>query len=59
MKKKKMYTGLKIYMQKFCESLREHKIKITNFEEKRIIPIKTNSRNLMKMQKSATFAKRF
>ena len=52
--KKKMYTELKIYMQKSCESLREHTTKITNFEKKKIIPIKTNSRNRIKMQKSAT-----
>ena len=44
-------------MNNFCESLREHAMKIINFEKKKIIPLK-NKRNHIKRQKSAVFAKK-
>ena len=44
-------------IKKFCESLREHAMKIINFEIKKVIQLKTSSRNQMKRQKSAIFTK--
>ena len=43
-------------MKKFFKSLREHAMKIINFQKKKLIPLKTNSKNLMKRQKSKAFA---
>ena len=47
-------------MKQFREFLREHAIKIVNFEKKKeMAPLtKTNRRNHMKKEKSATFAKK-
>ena len=44
-------------IKKFCESLREHAMKIINFEIKKVIQLKTSSRNQMKRRKSAIFTK--
>ena len=48
-------------MYTFCESLREHAMKIINFEKKKLIPLtneQQESRNCMKRQKSAAFVKK-
>ena len=53
-----VYRG-KDCMKKFCESLREHEMKIIHFEKKKIEVIKKKSRrNHMKMQKSVMFRKK-
>ena len=50
-----IYRGIDC-MKKFCETLREHAIKIINFKQEKIQGInKPNSRNHMKRQKSTTF----
>ena len=49
-----VYRG-KSCIEKFCESLREHALKIINFKRKRN---KVISRNHMKKQKSVTFVKK-
>ena len=45
-------------MKKFSESLREHAMKITNFENKKM-RISTNEQHCMKRQKFATFGKKY
>ena len=45
-------------MKKFCESLREHTIKIINFEKKKMVPSTNGQQELHERQKSATFAKK-
>ena len=39
-------------MKKFCESLREHTVKIINFEKKKILPL-TNEQQESNKKKSA------
>ena len=43
-------------MKKFCESLREHTVKIINFEKKKIIPL-TNEQQESNEKKSAFASK--
>ena len=44
--------------EKFFDFLKEHAIKIINFEKKKAIPYQMNNSNRMKRHKSAGFAKR-
>ena len=43
-------------MKKFCESLREHKMKIINFEKKKIIPVANKEQE--SNQKKSAFARK-
>ena len=52
-----VYRG-KDCMKKFCESLREHIMKIISFNKKNMKSDKKSSRNHMKMQKSVIFVKK-
>ena len=48
-------------MKKFCKSLREHTMEIINFKKKKLMKSwwkQMNSRNHMKLQKSAIFVKK-
>ena len=45
-------------MKKLCESLREHTMKIVDFEKKKMIPLTSEPQELHKKQKSLTFAKK-
>ena len=49
-----IYTDIKI-VGKFCESLREHAIKIINFKKEKMKLLTKSSRNQMKIQKSFIF----
>ena len=52
-----LYRG-KDCMKKFCEYVREHAMKITNFKKKKIKLLKKEQRNHMKMHKSVIFVKK-
>ena len=52
-----VYRG-KYCMKKFCEYLREHAMKITNFKKKKIKLLTKEQRNHMKMHKSVIFVKK-
>ena len=56
--KQDVYAG-KDCMKKFCESLREHTIKIINFWKKKITHWQKSSMNHMKMEKCVIFVKKF
>ena len=45
-------------LKKFCEFLREHAMKIINFDRKIWSYKQTSSKNCMKIQKSVTFVKK-
>ena len=45
-------------MKKFCESLREHAMKIINFKKRKMKLLKTSIRNHKKIQKSVIFVKK-
>ena len=45
----------KNYMKKFCETLREHVVKINNFKKEKNEFIKKSCKNHMKMQKFVIF----
>ena len=45
-------------MKKFCESLREHAMKIVNFKKKKMKLLKKEQRNHMKIQKFVIFVKK-
>ena len=51
-----MYIEAKTAWKKFCDSLEDHALKITNFEEKKMILL-TKSLNHMLDKKTVTFAK--
>ena len=53
-KKNDVYRG-KDCIKKFCESLREHAMKIINFKKKHSEAINKSSGNHMKMHKSVIF----
>ena len=44
-------------MKKFCESLREHAMRIINFKKKKWNYLRNSNRNHMKMQKSVIYIK--
>ena len=48
----------KYCMKKFCESLREHAMKIINFKKKKMKLLKRSTRNHKKIQKSVIFVKK-
>ena len=45
-------------MKKFCKSLREHEMKITNFGKKKMIPLTNKKQECYDKKKSATFSKK-
>ena len=53
--KNNVYRG-EYCMKKFCESLREHKMKIINFEKKKIIPVANKEQE--SNQKKSAFARK-
>ena len=46
-------------MEKFCEDLREHAMKIINYEEKEMILLTSEERKYYEMQNFVTYAKKF
>ena len=55
--KHNVYRG-KDCMEKFCESFREHAMKLNNFKMKKMKLLKKSNRNHMTMQKSVIFLKK-
>ena len=51
-------NGSKDFMEKFCESLKERGLEITNFKKRKMKLLTKNSRNYMKMQKFVVFVKK-
>ena len=45
-------------MERFCEDLRDHAMKITNYEEQEMIPLTNKKINLMKTKRFVTYAKK-
>ena len=45
-------------MKKFCKSLREHEMKITNFGKKKVIPLINKKQEWYDKKKSAKFSKK-
>ena len=45
-------------MERFCEDLRDHAMKIINYEEQEMIPLTNKKINLMKTKRFVTYAKK-
>ena len=45
-------------MEKFCKDLREHAMRIINYEKKEIIPLTDEKISFMKSKKSVTYVKK-
>ena len=53
----KVYRG-EDCMKKFCESLREHEMKIINFEKKKRVQLKNECMNSILTKQTVTFTKK-